>query len=182
MGRKRKFKRLIKLAKAVRCTTKIRASGPKSHACAISSAAAFVCIDSFLCGRLSDAMLSRFRHSRANFWVVALYALAVATLGLAHKPVGFSKQAHAVDIAAYAAPDGTLPVICLTDTGQQSPQAAGAGHCDACALSSAPGLAAPAQLGLPTQIFTRFVHVIDPAGQFSPAAQRAPTSRGPPLA
>ena len=127
-------------------------------------------------------MLSRFRHSRANVWVVAFYALAMATLGLAHRPVGAVFTQPAIDFAAYAAPDGTLPVICLTEHGQQGPTSSAAGHCDACALSSAPGLAPAPQIGLPVVVPARIARWIDPGGQFSPAPHRGPTSRGPPLA
>ncbi|HMN72017.1 MAG TPA: hypothetical protein PKA55_09140 [Rhodoblastus sp.] len=125
-------------------------------------------------------MLPRLRHSRANIWIVALYALAIATLGFAHKPVA-APALTAAELAAYALPDGTLPDLCLTGHGQ-SPDSAVADHCDACALSHAPGLAAPAQVCLPAATPTRIAFRIDPAGQFSPSPQRGPTSRGPPRA
>ena len=127
-------------------------------------------------------MLSRFRHSRANIWIVAFYALAMATLGLAHRPAGAAVTQPAIDLAAYAAPDGTLPVICLTEHGQPGSSTSAAGHCDACALSNAPGLAAAPQIGQPVVVAQRIARRIDPAGQFSPAPRRGPTSRGPPLA
>lgn len=128
-------------------------------------------------------MLPRLRHCRANVWVVALYALAMATLGFAHKPVAsVAGLLSATEMAAYALPDGTLPDLCLTEHGQQGPQTAAAGHCDACALSHAPGLVPPAQLVLPAQVSSRIAARIDPAGQFSPALPGGPTSRGPPLA
>ena len=123
------------------------------------------------------------RHCRANVWVVALYALAMATLGFAHKPAApVAGALSAIELAAYALPDGTLPDLCLTGHDQDGPQGAAAVHCDACALSHAPGLVPPAQIGLPAQASVRLVAWIDPAGQFSPALHGGPTSRGPPLA
>jgi len=128
-------------------------------------------------------MLPRLRHCRANVWIVALYALAIATLGFVHKPVAPAASApSAIEMAAYALPDGTLPDLCLTGHDQQGPQSAAAGHCDACALSHAPGLVPPAQIALPAQVSPRIAAWIDPSGQFAPALQRGPTSRGPPLA
>ena len=113
-------------------------------------------------GRLCAAMLPRLRHSRANVWIVALYALAMATLGFAHKPVA-ATTLSAVELAAYALPDGTLPDLCLTGQSHE-PTAAIAGHCDACALSHAPGLVAPVQACLPAAIPTTIAFRIDPAG------------------
>ena len=78
-------------------------------------------------------------------------------------------------------PDGTLPDICLTEHGGSSEKALAA-HCDACALSHAPGLVPPAQLALPAVAATRLAIAIDPDGQFSPAPRHEPTSRGPPAA
>ncbi len=128
-------------------------------------------------------MLPRLRQSRANLWVVALYALTMATLGFAHKPVAPVAGAHsAIEMAAYALPDGTLPDLCLTGHDQDGRQGAAAGHCDACALSHAPGLVPPTQIDGPTRHAQRLAYWIDPAGQFSPAWRRGPTSRGPPLA
>lgn len=128
-------------------------------------------------------MLPTLRHCRANVWVVALYALAMATLGFAHKPVAPAAGSYsALEMAAYALPDGTPPDLCLTDHDRKGPQGAAAGHCDACALSHAPGLVPPAQAAMPAQVSTRIAGWIDPSGQFAPALQRGPTSRGPPLA
>lgn len=123
-------------------------------------------------------MLGTLRQSRASFWIVALYALAVATLGLAHKPVVVSAPT-AVELAAYALPDGTLPDLCLTGHAGSTEQALNS-HCEACALSHAPGLAFAAQVCILAAASTKIAFAIDPAGQFSPSPQRGPAPRGPP--
>ncbi len=125
-------------------------------------------------------MLPRWRQGRTSLWIVALYALAMATLGFAHKPVAASGLSP-VELAAYALPDGTLPDLCLTGHAGSGEKAL-ADHCDACALSHAPGLAAPSQTILPAPAMRELAFAIDPAGQFRPAPRHGPTSRGPPLA
>ena len=120
-------------------------------------------------------MLRALRQSRISFLVVALYALAMATLAGAHRPV----SAAAMELAAYALPDGTLPTLCGHDDAQ-APAKAAPGHCEACALASAPGLIPPDQASFVAPGVLRRVAWIDPHGQFLPSAQRAPASRGPP--
>lgn len=120
-------------------------------------------------------MLRKLRQSRIGFVVVALYALAMATLAGAHRPVA----AGAAELAAYALPDGTLPTICGHD-GAPAPETAATGHCEACSLASAPGLIPPDAASFVAPGVLRRVAWIDPHGQFLPSAQRAPASRGPP--
>ena len=120
-------------------------------------------------------MLRALRQSRISFLVVALYALAMATLAGAHRPVSVA----AIELAAYALPDGTLPTLCGHDDGQAPGKAAPA-HCEACALAGAPGLIPPDQASFVAPGVLRRVAWIDPHGQFLPSAQRAPASRGPP--
>lgn len=120
-------------------------------------------------------MLRALRQSRISFLVVALYALAMVTLAGAHRPV----SAGAIELAAYALPDGTLPTLCGHDDAQ-TPAKAAPGHCEACALASAPGLIPPDADSFVASGVLRRVSWIDPQGQFLPSAQRAPASRGPP--
>lgn len=77
--------------------------------------------------------------------LLALYVLAVVTLGFAHKPISFSKVSGpaATNLAAFAMPDGSLPEICRTG-GAGTP---GKSHhvgavCEVCLLTAAPGLPA----------------------------------------
>lgn len=123
-------------------------------------------------------MLRRFRQTRMTYIVAALYALAVLFVGLAHRPLG-SQQASHVELANFVLPDGTVPPICGQDGNNH--QDAGGVHCEACALSSAPGLAAPSFTHhfAPT---SRIVALAGPAeAQYLPANRVAPVSRGPPL-
>lgn len=81
------------------------------------------------------------RTTSIRMLVLALYALASLGMGLAHKPV---QSSSTPDLALYALPDGSLPVLCLTSDGE------GGGHaysrCQACLLTSAPGLLPSMQL------------------------------------
>jgi len=120
-------------------------------------------------------MLGTLRHSRIGFVVIALYALAMATLAGAHQPA----VAGAAELAAYALPDGTLPTICGHDDAQ-APAKAATGHCEACALASAPGMVPPQAASFVAPGVLRRVAWIDPHGQLLPSTQRAPASRGPP--
>lgn len=80
------------------------------------------------------------RNILARQLLLALYVLAMSTLGFAHQPLHAS---NAPDLSAYALPDGTLPVLCLTGDGDGSKTPSHASSaCQACLLISAPGLAA----------------------------------------
>lgn len=80
------------------------------------------------------------RNIHARQLLLALYVLAMSTLGFAHKPL---QASEAQDLSAYALPDGTLPDLCLTGGGDGSKAPARASAtCQACLLISAPGLAA----------------------------------------
>jgi hypothetical protein len=127
-------------------------------------------------------MLRRIRHMSAGWVVVALYALAMATSGFAHRPIAAPLD-QSIELAAYALPDGSLPPLCAHDEGAPADDShAAASHCDACALSAAPGLAPVAQSVVYAPVVRRIAFVEDDNGQFAPAARHAPTSRGPPLA
>ena len=121
-------------------------------------------------------MLQGLRHSRASLWVAAFYALAMATLGVAHRPVA---PATTIELAAYALPDGTLPPLCAHDDAQ-GPTSVAPWKCDACAQASAPGLVPPQQHWCSAPALVRRVAWIDPKGQFRAATRPAPVSRGPP--
>ena len=128
---------------------------------------------------LHPRMLRRLRHTRANAVVTTLFALAVTLLGFAHKPIALASPTD-IDLAAYAAPDGSLPPICGQTDGKGG-AALFDHHCDACALTASPGLPPAAQSCLPAPrarwLATRPIQV----AEVTPASLRAPTSRGPPL-
>jgi len=77
--------------------------------------------------------------------LLALYVLAVATLGFAHKPISFSKVSGpaATDLASFAMPDGSLPEICrIGGAGAPGNTHHVGAACAACLLTAAPGLPA----------------------------------------
>lgn len=126
-------------------------------------------------------MLRRFRHTRASFGLAALYALALVLLGFAHRPPPAASDFR-VDLAAYAMPDGSLPTLCGGAGDAGSGQSTASVHCEACALSAAPGLAgAPQVFVVAPTVRTVALHARDP-GQYVPPTRHAPSSRGPPLA
>jgi len=104
---------------------------------------------------------------------------------------GFAHRAMPVvypgdgDLAAYALPDGSLPTFCLDGAdeknGGKTPQAANA-LCEACVLTSAPGLEAvttPVCLTLPGAIAVRFETAVAEWRETRP--DHVPHLRGPPL-
>jgi len=76
---------------------------------------------------------TRFTWLRAV--VIALYAMAASALGLGHKPALVSAT---LGWAGFVAHDATL--LCLSHDSGDKPSSL-ASHCDACLLTSAPGLA-----------------------------------------
>lgn len=123
-------------------------------------------------------MLGPLRHARLSALALALYALATLLVGFAHKPI---PQVSAPQELIALALHGDVPVALCDRTGAPAQQAVD--HlCDACALTSAPGLP-PAELSA-----QRARHALQPAlafndaAQFAPAAVHAPLSRGPPAA
>lgn len=126
-----------------------------------------------------------FRHSRAiRLWIAAFYALAMVSAGFAHRALPAAYPGNG-DLAAYALPDGSLPTFCLDGadqtTGGKTPQAASA-VCDACVLTSAPGLeaaTAPVCLTLPDAIAVRIATAVAEWRETRPG--HVPHLRGPPL-
>lgn len=90
----------------------------------------------------ADSLSMRpFRQSKViRSLLLALYALAMVTIGLAHRPMALEQ---APDLSAYVLPDGSLPEICRTSGAGTLPGKAHAGAaCDACLLTAGPGLLA----------------------------------------
>jgi len=88
------------------------------------------------------------RLLNGKLFIAVLYGLAMLLMPLAHRPVRQSTP----DLAAYALPDGTLPLLCSPAKGGGS-RGRTIVKCDACLLTAAPGLivTAPsvsAQVGL----------------------------------
>ena len=110
----------------------------------------------------------------------ALFVLAQLTLGFAHQSVSsLPSSAALVDLAAYALPDGTLPDVCLNggDTGT-GPKA----HpCDACVLTSAPGLAVGPEPALVPPDGRRITHLAMRSVRRDGEKARGAQARAPPL-
>jgi hypothetical protein len=80
--------------------------------------------------------------------LLALYVLASAGVGFAHR----IPHAPADDVPTFTLPDGTPLIICSTKTGSDTDKSAPAGVnspvCEACLLTTAPGLLPPGGLGI----------------------------------
>lgn len=119
------------------------------------------------------------RNQLARNILLALYVLAAATFGFAHRSTAV---ATSPDLSSYALPDGSLPFIC----GQPGKAGDPSGKhvctpCDACLLSSAPGLASEhvSLLSLPSTM----VEVEPPEGRLARPVVEKPLSfrsRAPP--
>jgi hypothetical protein len=122
--------------------------------------------------------MSMLRQVRLKAVVVGLYALAMLMLGFAPHQVGLVRAADAF-LAAYALPDGSVPDLCLTSTGE--PEEHGGGTCEACRLTSAPGLVVVADgLAMPAEtVLVRRVDAMTGLAIAAPVHGRA-HPRGPP--
>ena len=123
-------------------------------------------------------MFGRLRHARLSALALALYALATLVVGFAHKPVARAAFAH--DLVALAAQGDVLVALC--DSGAPAQSQVLDHLCDACALTSAPGLPPANGCALPAPYGRSLAPGFGHDAQFAPAALHAPTSRGPPAA
>lgn len=110
----------------------------------------------------------------------ALFALTAVLVGFAHRPL---ESFAPYDVASWVLPDGTLPDLCHVDFDDPSAPVPGHGAtavCDACLLTSAPGLGAVAGVVLPVAAGRMPVPEIARAQMAAGEPTRAPSSRGPP--
>jgi hypothetical protein len=85
----------------------------------------------------------RFGLPARQILVRLVCALSLALVAFGHQPLSLPR-AGTLAVAAHAFPDGSQPVICLTDTaGKGDPQQAHRHGCDACRISSAFFIPAP---------------------------------------
>ncbi len=85
----------------------------------------------------------RLRLSARHIFIRVLCALSLALLAFGHQPLQLPRT-NTLAIAAHAFPDGTVPVICLTDAaGKGDQKQAHRNDCDSCRVSSSFFLAAP---------------------------------------
>lgn len=123
-------------------------------------------------------MLDRLRHVRLTTVALALYALATLVVGFAHRPVALGAGG---DLAALAA-QTDAPFSLCDHAGAPADQHVVDHICDACALTSAPGLPPAGQIGLPVRTALTLAPGLAHLAPFAPAPLRAPSSRGPPAA
>lgn len=119
-------------------------------------------------GRLQD---------RWRVAVAALYALAMLLLGFAHQPAALASPA--IDLSAFALPDGSLPELC---PGSRDDTGAIAGFlvCEACLLVHGGGLL-PTPVALPSRVgFTRLPLDRETAPILSGRVAAAQRARAPP--
>lgn len=126
----------------------------------------------------ASIMFGRLRHARLSALALALYALATLVVGFAHKPVARAGVLH--DLVVVAAQSDVLLALCDSDAPAQSHSLDRA--CDACSLTSAPGLPPANGCALPAPYGRSLALGFDRDAQFAPAAVHAPLSRGPPAA
>jgi hypothetical protein len=124
-------------------------------------------------------MSARFRSSPLAIPAAIIIALLafIATLAPARVPIGGAN----IDLAAYALPDGTLPVLCVTGDPVNPMRQGGAGPCGACLACAAPvvsdpstGVARPVATGAVETPTVEAVALRDGLGTARPRA------RGPP--
>ncbi|MEC9342760.1 MAG: hypothetical protein VYD64_02825 [Pseudomonadota bacterium] len=72
-----------------------------------------------------------------------LAAFALVAIAFSHQPVDL-RDRDSIDLAAYAMPDGSLPVICFGLDGPGNGKAAKPKGCEACRLTASTALPPPA--------------------------------------
>jgi hypothetical protein len=78
---------------------------------------------------------------RLNIFMRMMIVVALTMIGFAHKPVMAGSLPASIEYAAYTLPDGTLPVICITVSGDEDMGSTAKGGmaaygCDACRLAA----------------------------------------------
>lgn len=104
-------------------------------------------------------MLAALRRRYTKIAIAALYALAMVMVGAAHQPA--SQHLTSVELAQYALPDSTFPILCSEDPDHTDPGRTDlkSTRCDACRLISGPGIVGvppvvgAARLVLPTRFY-----------------------------
>ena len=110
-----------------------------------------------------------------NAALALVLAGALALLG-AHLPAPPGGGAGP-DLTAYAMPDGTLPVLCLTGHDGDGPDAAK--HCPDCVVAKVLAVVAPAPAAARRETAVEAARLL-PEIRLAAARPRAPPARGPP--
>ena len=124
-------------------------------------------------------MLERLRRSHWRFAFVWLYAMAMLTIGVAHRQA-FASASHQANWTVLAVSNGVSPIICGADQDGKPTNEHARETCDACLLCAAQGLSVT-PVGLPERAYTRGVAVPLVDGSVRQSGDwNAPRSRGPP--
>ena len=95
---------------------------------------------------------------RMTRWAVCLRilcAVALLSVGFAHRPAMAANVPSAVELAQYVLPDGTMPDLCLDGMVDGKEKHATPIKCEACRIGSAMLLPAPADLAGAALAFRR---------------------------
>lgn len=82
------------------------------------------------------------RQTLVNYLVRLISAVALLTVAFSHVPA-VSNAADGIDVSAYAFPDGSVPVLCISGKVDRDDPSATTNPCEYCRLSGAVVLAEP---------------------------------------
>ena len=111
-----------------------------------------------------------------------LCAVALLSVGFAHRPAMAADAPSAVELAQYVLPDGTLADICLNDMVDGKHKPAAPAKCEACRIAGSLLMPAPADLaGVPLAF--RSVSLLPGAEEALPSRRERPGAppRAPPV-
>ena len=117
-----------------------------------------------------------------RFWVRFFSALALVLVAFAHRPLDLG--GNVPEASAYAFPDGSIPVICVTLPAEKGdPHAPHALPCDACLIAGAIAVPAPIEIAAAiTGLADRIAPAIAAPILVRPAFPPAAPPQAPPLA
>lgn len=116
-------------------------------------------------------------------FVIAWYALAIATAGFAHQALPMAPSSP--DLSAFVLPDGSVPDLCVEGANSSGsgglPQGTSQAFCDACLLTAAPGAVPAAGCWVPVRQAVSSPPSSVPVGRLALQPQHhVPHLRGPP--
>lgn len=85
-------------------------------------------------------------------WVLLTYVVAMAVMGFTHTASASPSLPSGINLADYILPGGALPAFCLDQGGQQKSDHLLKPVCDACLLTSSPGLLECENLAAPNML------------------------------
>lgn len=132
----------------------------------------------------SRPMLRGMGKSALRIVIIAAYAVTMLAMGYLHRPLAETEplRSSTIDLAAYVLPDGALPDLCLTGNQPEGQHHSGmASLCDACLLTSGPGLPVADGKAAPDLARAGVSFAPVDTGVADNQLGHRPSSRGPPL-